>query len=76
MQVEESYIDAGKLCDKAKQDEALVLKGEIILLEALGFDLVVFNAYRPLQGFLMVGSTCSRYDHCHPPLETGKPKHI
>ena len=61
MQVEEHYIKATDLSIKAKQDEALVLKGETILLEALGFDLIVFSAYRPLQGFMMVGSTCSSF---------------
>lgn len=57
MQVEESYIEAGKLCEKIRQPESLVFKGETVLLEALGFDLVVFSPYRPLQGFMMVSST-------------------
>ena len=55
--MEESYIEAGKLCEKIRQPESLVFKGETVLLEALGFDLVVFSPYRPLQGFMMVSST-------------------
>ncbi len=61
LQIEESYIGAEDLCRLAKQEEDLVLKGETILLEALGFDLVVFSPYRPLQGFLTVG--CKSLSH-------------
>lgn len=51
--VEENYIGAEEFCRVAKQDEAVVLRGETILLEALDFDLIVYTPYRPLQGFLL-----------------------
>jgi hypothetical protein len=54
--VEENYIGAEEFCRVAKQDEAVVLRGETILLEALDFDLIVYTPYRPLQGFLLVSS--------------------
>ena len=52
--MEESYIGAEEFSRMAKQDDAVLLRGEIILLEALKFDLVSYSPYRPLQGFLMV----------------------
>lgn len=38
----------------ARQDESVLLRGEILLLEALGFDLLVYSPYRPLQGLMIV----------------------
>ena len=52
--MEESYIGAEEFCRVAKQEEAVLLRGETILLEALDFDLIVYTPYRPLQGFLLV----------------------
>ena len=37
-----------------QQQESVVLQGEITLLEAINFDLIVYAPYRPLQGFITV----------------------
>ena len=63
MQVEESYIGAEEFCRVAKQEEAVLLRGETILLEALDFDLIVYTPYRPLQGFLLVQNPTPRPAH-------------
>ena len=52
--MEENYIGAEEFCKMARQDESVLLRGEILLLEALGFDLLVYSPYRPLQGLMIV----------------------
>ena len=37
-----------------KQEEAALLRNEVVLLQALAFDLIVYAPYRPIAGFLMV----------------------
>lgn len=73
-QVEESYIGAEDFCRKANQEEALLLKGETILLEALGFDLIVFSPYRPLQGLITVGISQSIQGYWRLPCAKGQKK--
>lgn len=53
-QVEESYIGAEEFCRVLKQQEAAVLRGELVLLQALRFELIVYGPHRPLQGLLQV----------------------
>ncbi len=51
-QVEESYISAEEFCRMIGQDSSLVLQNEVAVLQGLGFDLVVYNPYHPLEGLL------------------------
>ena len=51
-QVEESYISAEEFCRMIAQDSSLVLQNEVAVLQGLGFDLVVYNPYHPLEGLL------------------------
>ncbi|KAK9809925.1 hypothetical protein WJX72_001822 [[Myrmecia] bisecta] len=48
---EESYISAEEFCRVVKQDQQAVLRNELAVLQGLKFDLVVYNPYRPLEGF-------------------------
>lgn len=53
-QVEESYIGAEEFSRILKQEESIVLRGELTLLEALKYDLIVHPPYRALEGFCVV----------------------
>eukprot|EP00873_Tetraselmis_striata_P016427 jgi/Tetstr1/436691/TSEL_025486.t1 len=50
--VEESYINAEDLCTRVslKPYKREVLENEVQLLQAVGFDMVIYNAFRPLDG--------------------------
>ncbi|KAF5841051.1 hypothetical protein DUNSADRAFT_14609 [Dunaliella salina] len=52
VKIEESYISAEEFCRAARQDASVVLKGEVGVLQALHFDLVVHSPYRALVGFI------------------------
>ena len=40
------------------QDASVVLRNEVAVLQGLGFDLVVYNPYHPLEGLLQA-SCCA-----------------
>ncbi|KAK9841720.1 hypothetical protein WJX74_010838 [Apatococcus lobatus] len=50
--VEESYLSAEEFCRMIGQDSSVVLQNELAVLQGVGFDLVVYNPYHPLDGFL------------------------
>lgn len=42
------------------QESSAVLQNELAVLQGVGFDLVVYNPYHPLDGFLQAGH-CTVY---------------
>ena len=52
LQVEESYLSAEEFCRMIGQESSVVLQNELAVLQGVGFDLVVYNPYHPLDGFL------------------------
>lgn len=50
--VEESHVSAEELGKGIQQDPQVVLKNEMIVLQALEFELIVYPPYRSMEGFI------------------------
>uniref|UniRef100_A0A7S1SZD7 Cyclin N-terminal domain-containing protein n=1 Tax=Tetraselmis chuii TaxID=63592 RepID=A0A7S1SZD7_9CHLO len=50
--VEESYLNVEDLCTRLslRDYKGAVLENEVLLLQAVDFDMVIYNAFRPLDG--------------------------
>ncbi|KAL1555419.1 cyclin-H1-1 isoform X1 [Salvia divinorum] len=49
---EENHVSAEQLGIGIEQDHHMILDNEMLVLQSLGFDLIVYSPYRPLQGFI------------------------
>ncbi|XP_058088823.1 cyclin-H1-1 isoform X2 [Magnolia sinica] len=50
--VEENHVSAEELGKGIQQDHQVILNNEMIVLQSLGFDLIVFAPYRSIEGFV------------------------
>ncbi|KAF3339544.1 cyclin-H1-1 isoform X1 [Carex littledalei] len=50
--VEENHVSAEELGKGIKQDHKPILNNEMLVLQSLGFDLIVYAPYRPINGFI------------------------
>ncbi|KAL6554477.1 hypothetical protein OROMI_020150 [Orobanche minor] len=49
---EENYISAEELGKGSEQDHQMILNNEMLVLQSLGIDLIVYAPYRALDGFI------------------------
>lgn len=49
---EENHVSAEELGKGIEQDHHMILDNEMLVLQSLGFDLIVYAPYRPLEGFI------------------------
>ncbi|XP_012830828.1 PREDICTED: cyclin-H1-1 isoform X2 [Erythranthe guttata] len=49
---EENHVSAEELGKGIEQDHQVILNNEMLVLQSLGFDLIVYAPYRALQGFI------------------------
>jgi hypothetical protein len=54
-QIEDCYISAAELARLTGVHQEVLLRSELVLLEGLRFDFIVFSPYRAIEGFLEVG---------------------
>ncbi|OAY63683.1 cyclin-H1-1 [Ananas comosus] len=50
--VEENHVSAEELGKGIQQDHQMILNNEMIVLQSLGFDLIVYAPYRSVKGFI------------------------
>ncbi|XP_077244011.1 cyclin H;1 isoform X2 [Tasmannia lanceolata] len=50
--VEENHVSAEELGKGIQQDHQVILNNEMIVLQSLGFDLIVYAPYRSIEGFV------------------------
>lgn len=50
--VEENHVSAEELGKGIQQDHQMILNNEMIVLQSLGFDLIVYAPYRSIEGFV------------------------
>ncbi|XP_026413833.1 cyclin-H1-1-like isoform X4 [Papaver somniferum] len=50
--VEENHVSAEELGKGIQQDHQVILNNEMIVLQSLGFDLIVYAPYRSIEGFI------------------------
>eukprot|EP01018_Ginkgo_biloba_P008187 Gb_28462 [translate_table: standard] len=50
--VEEFHVSAEELGKGIQQDHQVILRNEMIVLQSLGFDLIVYSPYRSIDGFV------------------------
>ncbi|KAJ0985681.1 hypothetical protein J5N97_004037 [Dioscorea zingiberensis] len=50
--VEENHVSAEELGKGIQQDHKMILNNEMLVLQSLGFDLIVYAPYRSLEGFV------------------------
>ncbi|XP_051134492.1 cyclin-H1-1 isoform X2 [Andrographis paniculata] len=48
---EENHVSAEELGKGIEQDHSMILNNEMLVLQSLGFDLIVYAPYRALEGF-------------------------
>ncbi|XP_031490128.1 cyclin-H1-1 isoform X2 [Nymphaea colorata] len=58
--VEEFHVSAEELGKGIQQDHQVILNNEMIVLQSLGFDLIVYAPYRSIDGFLEDMEECCR----------------
>ncbi|CAN6470062.1 unnamed protein product [Victoria cruziana] len=58
--VEEFHVSAEELGKGIQQDHQIILNNEMIVLQSLGFDLIVYAPYRSIDGFLEDMEECFR----------------
>jgi hypothetical protein len=66
-QIEDCYISAAELARLTGVHQELLLRNELMLLEGLKFDFIVFSPYRAIEGFMEVGGGTAAV-HGPPPL--------
>ncbi|KAK4484305.1 hypothetical protein RD792_006882 [Penstemon davidsonii] len=49
---EENHVSAEELGKGIEQDHSIILNNEMLVLQSLGFDLIVYAPYRALEGFV------------------------
>eukprot|EP00268_Persea_americana_P041950 TRINITY_DN4193_c0_g1_i7.p1 TRINITY_DN4193_c0_g1~~TRINITY_DN4193_c0_g1_i7.p1 ORF type:complete len:323 (+),score=53.15 TRINITY_DN4193_c0_g1_i7:225-1193(+) len=50
--IEENHVSAEELGKGIQQDHQMILNNEIVVLQSLGFDLIVYAPYRSVEGFV------------------------
>ncbi|KAF5175350.1 Cyclin-h1-1 [Thalictrum thalictroides] len=50
--IEENHVSAEELGKGINQDHQMILNNEMIVLQSLGFDLIVYAPYRSIEGFI------------------------
>ncbi|KAH7650612.1 CyclinH/Ccl1 protein [Dioscorea alata] len=50
--VEENHVSAEELGKGIQQDHKMILNNEMLVLQSLGFDLIVYAPYRAMEGFV------------------------
>lgn len=50
---EENHVSAEELGKGIEQDHQMILNNEMLVLQSLGFDLIVYAPYRALEGFVI-----------------------
>ncbi|KAL3629519.1 hypothetical protein CASFOL_026741 [Castilleja foliolosa] len=50
---EENHVSAEELGKGIEQDHSMILNNEMLVLQSLGFDLIVYAPYRALNGFII-----------------------
>ncbi|KAG0455020.1 hypothetical protein HPP92_024312 [Vanilla planifolia] len=50
--VEENHVSAEELGKGIQQDHQMILNNEMVVLQSLGFDLIVYAPYRSIEGFI------------------------
>ncbi|KMT13733.1 hypothetical protein BVRB_4g081110 isoform C [Beta vulgaris subsp. vulgaris] len=50
--IEESHVSAEELGKGIQQDHRMILDNEVLVLQSLGFDLIVYTPYRSIDGFI------------------------
>eukprot|EP00252_Welwitschia_mirabilis_P005313 TRINITY_DN15818_c0_g1_i1.p1 TRINITY_DN15818_c0_g1~~TRINITY_DN15818_c0_g1_i1.p1 ORF type:complete len:333 (+),score=72.01 TRINITY_DN15818_c0_g1_i1:456-1454(+) len=50
--VEEFHVSAEELGKGIQQDHQVILRNEMLVLQSLGFDLIVYSPYRSIDGFV------------------------
>ncbi|CAN1219895.1 CYCH1-1 [Linum perenne] len=59
--IEENHVSAEELGKGISQDHQMILNFELIVLQSLGFDLIVYAPYRPVEGFIHdIEASCYR----------------
>lgn len=51
--VEENHVSAEELGKGIQQDHQMILNNEMVVLQSLGFDLIVYAPYRAIEGFIL-----------------------
>ncbi|XP_021772921.1 cyclin-H1-1-like isoform X3 [Chenopodium quinoa] len=50
--IEENHVSAEELGKGIQQDHRMILDNELLVLQSLGFDLIVYTPYRSIEGFI------------------------
>ncbi|KAI0516140.1 hypothetical protein KFK09_008812 [Dendrobium nobile] len=50
--IEENHVSAEELGKGIQQDHQVILNNEMVVLQSLGFDLIVYAPYRSIEGFI------------------------
>ncbi|KAL2940923.1 Cyclin-H1-1 [Bienertia sinuspersici] len=50
--IEENHVSAEELGKGIQQDHRMILDNEMLVLQSLGFDLIVYGPYRSIEGFI------------------------
>ncbi|GAB4835819.1 Cyclin-H1-1 [Ancistrocladus abbreviatus] len=50
--IEENHVSAEELGKGIQQDHQMILNNEMLVLQSLGFDLIVYTPYRAIEGFI------------------------
>ncbi|CAO2832734.1 unnamed protein product [Amaranthus hypochondriacus] len=50
--IEENHVSAEELGKGIQQDHRIILDNEMLVLQSLGFDLIVYSPYRSIEGFI------------------------
>ncbi|XP_056699921.1 cyclin-H1-1 isoform X4 [Spinacia oleracea] len=50
--IEENHVSAEELGKGIQQDHRMILDNEMLVLQSLGFDLIVYTPYRSIEGFI------------------------
>lgn len=58
--IEENHVSAEELGKGIQQDHRMILDNEMLVLQSLGFDLIVYTPYRSIEGFIN-----DMEDFCH-----------
>lgn len=65
--IEENHVSAEELGKGIKQDHQMILNNEMLVLQSLEFDLIVYTPYRAIEGFIL-----DMEDFCH--VNKGQPE--
>ncbi|GAB2277481.1 Cyclin-H1-1 [Dionaea muscipula] len=67
--IEENHVSAEELGKGIQQDHEVILNNEMLVLQSLGFDLIVYTPYRAIEGFIHDMADYCRATDCHQEME-------